>query len=197
VAASRSECRTRGIDSSAVGNPEKNGGVDADIRRPDHSDADAMGRVVVRAWQAAYRSIMPDEYLDGLRAEDRASMWRRQIDAAGGNGLLVVVTDDQVTGFAAFGRCQDDAAAGEEGQLYAINLDPTHWGKGLGRALLRAATTELARQGFQSLVLWVVPENQRARGLYESEGWASDGVTRHEEVFGVAVTQVRYRRQLT
>jgi ribosomal protein S18 acetylase RimI-like enzyme len=171
--------------------------VDADIRRPDHSDADAMGRVVVRAWQAAYRSIMPDEYLDGLRAEDRASMWRRQIDAAGGNGLLVVVADDEVAGFAAFGRCQDDAASGEEGQLYAINLDPTHWGKGLGRALLRAATTELARQGFQSLVLWVLPENQRARGLYESEGWASDGVSRHEEVFGVAVTEVRYRRQLT
>jgi hypothetical protein len=46
-------------------------------------------------------------------------------------------------------------------------------------------------------VLWVVPENQRARGLYESEGWAFDGVSRREEVFGVAVTQVRYRRQLT
>ena len=111
--------------------------------------------------------------------------------------LIAVVADDEVVGFAAFGRSQDDAPPGEEGQLYAINLDPTHWGKGLGRALLRAATTELVRQGFQSLVLWVVPENQRARDLYESEGWASDGVSRHEEVFGVAVTSMQYRRQLT
>jgi hypothetical protein len=46
---------------------------------------------------------------------------------------MTVVAADEVAGFAAFGRCQDDGASPEEGQLYAINLDPTHWGKGLGR----------------------------------------------------------------
>ncbi len=175
----------------------KNGGVEPDIRHPEPRDADVMGSVHVRAWQAAYRSIMPDDYLDGLRTEDRASMWRRQIETAGGNGLLVVVTDEKVVGFAAFGRCQDDGASREEGQLYAINLDPGHWGRGLGRFLLQAATDQLARQGFDSLVLWVVPENRRARWLYESEGWAADGVSREEEVLGVIVTEVRYRLQVT
>jgi RimJ/RimL family protein N-acetyltransferase len=124
-------------------------------------------------------------------------MWRRQIDAAGGNGLLVVVDADEVAGFAAFGRCQDDGASAEEGQLYAVNLDPTHWGEGSRSRTTASCDRGVARQGFQSLVLWVVPENQRARGLYESEGWTFDGVSRHEEVFGVAVTQARYRRQLT
>ncbi|HEY7069543.1 MAG TPA: GNAT family N-acetyltransferase [Acidimicrobiales bacterium] len=155
-----------------------------------------MGRVVVRAWQAAYRSIMPDEYLDGLSAEDRASLWRQQIQTAGGDGLLVIDVDGEVAGLAAFGPCQDDGAAGDDGQLYAINVDPAHWGQGLGRALLRAATADLARQGFQHLVLWVVPDNQRARGLYESEGWTFDDVSRDEEMFGVAVTVVRYSRPL-
>jgi ribosomal protein S18 acetylase RimI-like enzyme len=139
---------------------------------------------------------MPDEYLDGLSVEDRASMWRQHIEATDGSGVLVVVADDEVAGFAAFGRGQDDGTPDDEGQLYAINLDPTHWGKGLGRTLLRAATTELAGQGFHSLVLWVLPENRRARGLYESEGWAFDGVSRDDDVFGVAVTEVRYRRRL-
>lgn len=36
-----------------------------------------MGSVRVRAWQAAYRGQMPDGYLDGLRAEDRAEGWAR------------------------------------------------------------------------------------------------------------------------
>jgi ribosomal protein S18 acetylase RimI-like enzyme len=166
------------------------------IRRPDIGDADAMGSAHVRAWQAAYRSIMPDDYLDGLSAENRASMWRRQIDAAGGKGLLVAVADHDVVGFAAFGPCHDDGASVEEGQLYAINLDPDHWGKGLGRALLQAATNELADQGFESVVLWVVPENARARRLYESERWRTDGLTRHEEVLGVMVSELRYRRRL-
>jgi RimJ/RimL family protein N-acetyltransferase len=172
-------------------------GVDATVRRPDASDADAMGRAHVRAWQAAYRSIMPDDYLDGLSPDDRASMWRRQIEARGGDGLLVIVADDAVAGFAAFGRCQDDDGSAEVGQLYAINLDPALWGRGLGRALLRAATHELARQGFTRLALWVVPENERARGLYESEGWTTDGTTRDEEVLGVAVTELRYQRHVT
>lgn len=167
------------------------------IRQPDRDDADAMGHVHVRAWQGAYRSIMPDDYLDGLRAEDRASMWRRQIDATGGGGLLIVAINGGVVGFAAFGRCQDDGASPEEGQLYAINLDPAHWAKGLGRLLLRAVTDELVRQGFKSLVLWVVPDNTRARRLYESEGWTVDGVSRDEEVLGVVVTEVRYRLHLT
>jgi hypothetical protein len=30
------------------------------------ADAPAMGRVHVRAWQAAYRGHMPDDYLGGL-----------------------------------------------------------------------------------------------------------------------------------
>jgi hypothetical protein len=120
-----------------------------------------MGSAHVRALQAAYRSIMPDDYLDGLRAEDRASMWRDQIDATGGDGVLMAVADDEVVGFAAFGPCQDHAASVEEGQLYAINLDPDQSGC----------------------------TNQR--------GWTTDGVSRDDEVLGVSVTELRYRRQLT
>jgi ribosomal protein S18 acetylase RimI-like enzyme len=164
-----------------------------DIRRPVTSDAVGMGRVVVRAWQAAYRSIMPDEYLDALSPADRASMWRHQIDATGGDGLFVATADGQVVGFSASGRSQDESAP-DEGQVYAINVDPDHWGKGLGRALLQAATDELVHQGFKDLVLWVVPGNTRARGLYESEDWRTDGTSRDEDVFGVAVTVLQYRR---
>jgi RimJ/RimL family protein N-acetyltransferase len=170
--------------------------VTADIRQPEHRDADAMGRVHVRAWQAAYRSVMPDDYLDGLDPEERASMWRRQIAARGGAGVLVVSADDEVAGFAAFGPCHDDGAPAEQGQVYAINLDPAHWRKGLGRDLLRAGTAELAALGFKSLVLWVVLQNERARRFYESEGWVADGMSREEEVLGAVATEVRYVRRL-
>lgn len=155
-----------------------------------------MGLLHVRAWQAAYRSVMPDEYLDGLRAEDRAAMWRRQIESTGGTDLLVVATEGLVVGFAAFGPSDDAEAAAEDrvGELYAINLDPDYWGLGHGRELLRNATTELRGAGFGELVLWVVPTNKRARGLYESEGWVADGATRDDDVLGVTVTDMRYRR---
>src|SRR5919107_604708 len=45
------------------------------VRPATVADAPAMGRVHVRAWQAAYRGQMPDAYLDGLRPEQRAAGW--------------------------------------------------------------------------------------------------------------------------
>jgi len=155
-------------------------------------DVDALGRVHVRAWQSAYRGVMPDEYLDGLQASDRAAMWERFLaEPRPDQRLHVVTVDDRVIGFACFGSC---AEAGEAplGELYAINLDPDHWGRGLGRKLLSTVTYELPAFG-DSAVLWVVPENARARVLYESAGWADDGGRRHDEELGVRVDEMRYR----
>jgi ribosomal protein S18 acetylase RimI-like enzyme len=135
---------------------------------------------------------MPDEYLDGLDPRDRAAMWARFLDEPHPDQRLHVVTvDDRVVGFACFGTCPDgeDAPLGE---LYAINFDPDHWGCGLGRKLLAEVTHELADFG-DAAVLWVVPENVRARGLYESAGWVDDGGRRHDEELGARVDEMRYR----
>ena len=83
----------------------------------------------------------------------------------------MIVDDGVVVGFAAAGPEHDGRAAGI-GELYAINLDPQVWGRGLGRALLRDMTAELAGLGYREAVLWVVPQNDRARRFYESDGVA-------------------------
>ena len=156
-------------------------------------DAPAMGRVVVRAWQVAYRGHMPDDYLDGLRAEDRAAYWEEVLRREDLRGtILVAERDGEVVGFAAVGPSPDPQGAGE---LFAINLDPDHWGTGTGRALLGGAQAELARLGFGETVLWVLTGNARARRFYEIAGWVVDGTERTAEVFGVTVPEVRYRRR--
>ena len=43
------------------------------VRRPDVHDADDIGRVHVRAWQAAYRGLIDDDSLDGLSVPARQS----------------------------------------------------------------------------------------------------------------------------
>jgi ribosomal protein S18 acetylase RimI-like enzyme len=167
----------------------------ATVRRATLADAPAMGRVVVRAWQAAYRGHMPDDYLDGLRAEDRAAYWEGVLGREDLRGtILVVERDGEVIGFAAVGPSPDPEGAGE---LYAINLDPDHWGTGAGRALLGEAQAELARLGFGETVLWVLTGNARARRFYEIAGWVADGSERTGEVFGITVPEVRYRRRST
>ena len=163
------------------------------VRPATVADAAAMGRVHVRAWQAAYRGHMPDDYLDGLRAEDRAAGWERFLRRERArSAVLVAEQAGELTGFASVGPAEDPEGAGE---LYAINVDPDRWGTGAGRALLEAAEAELARLGFDETVLWVLPANARARRFYELAGWVADGTERSAEVLGVVVPEVRYRRR--
>ena len=157
------------------------------VRPATVADAPAMGQLVVRAWQAAYRGQMPDDYLNGLRAEERAAYWDGVLRREDRRGVILVAErDGEVVGFAAAGPSPDPQGAGE---LYAINVDPDHWGGGAGRALLGAAQAELDRMGFAESVLWVLPGNARARRFYERAGWAADGTEKTSEAFGSASTR--------
>lgn len=164
------------------------------VRRARVADADAIGRLHVRAWQAAYRGQMPDAYLDGLSAEDRAAGWASGLSRPRDRDpVLVAEEDGVVVGFAAVAASSDADSVGE---LHAINVDPDHWGHGVGRALIDEATRELAQLGFGRAVLWVLPANSRARRFYEAAGWKSDGVERTADVLGVTAPETRYSRDI-
>ena len=96
------------------------------IREPVQDDADDMGAVHVHAWLAAYRGIMPDEYLDGLSVEERATMWREGLANPPRERFarrVAEADDGRVVGFCIVGpEGADEEAVG--GELYAINVDP-------------------------------------------------------------------------
>lgn len=170
----------------------------AGVRVPVVDDADRLGEIHVAAWQAAYRGIMPDDYLDGLSAAERAGYWREGLSRpAGARSVRLVAVDeaDSPIGFLFGGPAGGDEAA-LDGEVYAVNVDPARWGRGAGTDLLCTAHDALSGFGFATAVLWVVPDNQRARRFYEHHGWRADGAERTDEVFGVTVEEVRYRRDL-
>lgn len=158
-------------------------------------DAMAVARVHVRAWQVAYRGLMPDDYLAGLRPEERAQRY----DFAGVDlaqpRTLVAVEADAVLGFATISLARDADAAGH-GELCALYVEPDRWGRGIGRALASAARGELHRLGFRKAVLWVVAGNARAQQFYRADGWTADELHRARQVWSVSVDTVRYSRVL-
>ncbi len=137
--------------------------VSARPARPD--DAEVLGRVHVRAWRAAYRGVMPDDYLDGLDESERAAMWARFFELAPADRRLTVVTvDEEVVGFACFARCRD-AADDDVAELFAINRDPEHWGRGLGRELLSRVTDELVAFGYHCRPVGCAGERSSSRAV--------------------------------
>lgn len=91
-----------------------------------------------------------------------------------------------------------DAQPGEDtsGELWAINVRPDAWGRGLARPLLRAGESSLVQLGYRHAVLWVVTDNIRARRFYERAGWQADGGERTDTRFGPALAELRYQRRL-
>lgn len=165
------------------------------LRPAAPDDAMAVARVHVRAWQVAYRGLMPEEYLAGLRPETRATRY----DFTGGDAArprtLVAIEADTVLGFATISPARDEDAPGQ-GELCALYVEPDCWGRGIGQALASAARSDLRRLGFRQAVLWVVAGNTRAERFYRADGWTRDGLHRAQQVWNVSVDTVRYSRAL-
>ena len=151
-----------------------------------------MARIHVRSWQRGYRGLLPDAYLDGLVPEERASRYTFSDLALHRPATMIAVQGDVIAGFVTTGPSPD----ADVGEVLALHVDPNHWRKGIGRALLRAARERLARQGYSSAVLWALDGNQRADRFYRADGWAPDGRGSAQEIWGVQVNESRYARAL-
>jgi GNAT superfamily N-acetyltransferase len=165
------------------------------LRPAEPDDAMAVARVHVRSWQAAYRALMPDEYLDQLRPEDRAPRYTFGSLDPLRPWTIVAMEAGTIHGFATTAPARDPALS-NHGELCALYVDPDRWGRGIGLALLSAARTHLAGLGFRKAILWVLAGNVRAERFYLNDGWAPDGVRRTEVVWGAKCDEIRYRRSL-
>lgn len=165
------------------------------VRTAEAADRRAVAGVHVRSWQAAYRGLMPDAYLDGLDPDDRATQYTFGSDDPLPQSTIVSVEDGTIDGFATVGPTRD-ADLPDTGEVYALYVDPGSWGRGVGRLLMETARSRLSHLGCPQALLWVLKGNGRAQHFYEIDGWVLDGARRSEERWGVATDEVRYRRTL-
>ena len=167
--------------------------MDVTCRAMTSADIDAVAELHVRGWQAAYRGLMPQGFLDGMSPAAQAARRRAQgVDA----GEVVAEAGGRVLGWASVGPYRDghgDAPAPGCGELNAIYVLPTATGRGVGRVLLTYAQGELRRRGLLPALLWVVVANTGARRFYERAGWYADGATHDYEVAGATLPEARYR----
>jgi GNAT superfamily N-acetyltransferase len=169
----------------------------ATVRNARPSDADRLGSIHVTSWRWAYKGLLPAGFLEGLSIEDRADWWGLRIEGLRERQeVLVVEAGDRVEGFAFIGP----VAGGEpdQGEVYAIYMDPEAAGRGLGRELIASAEDHLVKLGFSRGELWVLDGNSRARRFYEAAGWSVAGAElRIERIGGVDANEVCYRKDLT
>jgi len=162
-------------------------------------DANAIARAHLRAWQHAYRGVIPAAHLDALDVDERTAHWHQNLtEAVLPNGtpspenFVAEIADQVVVGFACVGVWRNDSENTELGELWAMYVDPDHWGTGAGHALMEATFDHFANQQVRTGYLWVLEANPRARRFYERQGWQADDVTDEDHIGGAHIVERRY-----
>jgi ribosomal protein S18 acetylase RimI-like enzyme len=159
------------------------------VRPPRLDDLDDIVDVALAAWRDGYRGVVPANLMPdarGLRARIRERVAER------GPPIAVGELDSRVCGWITFGPSRDLGAEPSAGEIWALNVHPDAWRRGIGRELVGYALHRLARRSFSEVTLWTFRDTPRSRAFYEALGFRPDGATQRRHASGGA-TEVRYR----
>ncbi|MGC9541056.1 N-acetyltransferase family protein [Streptomyces sp. UG1] len=93
---------------------------------------------------------------------------------------LVAELDRRIVGYIRLAFSTPLASNAHVRQIQGLAVADEARGRGVGRALVRAAVEEARRRGARRLTLRVLGHNTPARKLYESEGFVVEGVLPEE-----------------
>lgn len=178
--------------------PRKPCGFPSDVtpRRATPADAQAIAEVHIASWQVAYRGFFPDSVLDNLSVERRRAQWDISL-ATVDSPIWVSESAQQVNGFIFLCPSRDaDLPPPEFAELAALYVHPSAWGTGCGYALALAGLAHLRQTTAQSVIVWVLAGNMKARRFYERIGFVADGSQKDATMFNAALPEVRYRQSL-
>ena len=140
------------------------------LRRPTLEDAPAIARVHALSWQSAYRGIVPDEFLDAIDVDVWAERHRRNMAEDPEDFIpLVAELEGDIVGWA-LGGPNREPSLDFSGELLTLYLLPGHQRRGIGSRLFSAVAGSFVELGWNSMLLWVLAENQPARRFYEALG---------------------------
>lgn len=149
---------------------------DVTLRPVAPGDAEAMAKLHVETWEAAYRGMVPDGVLERNGLEQRRLLWRGLLVEAERLPLVDVALveagasgQQELAGFV-WSRRIDQPDAAFAAEIVALNVRPESWRRGIGRRLMAAAAARLEGLGAGSVYLWVFRENSGARAFYEALG---------------------------
>ena len=162
------------------------------IRTATLEDVKDIATIHVKAWQAAYKGLIPQSYLDNLSITKRDRAWQNILTSAKTHTIVQEI-NGLVVGFANFGNTRDrDRDSTVTGEITSIYLNPEHWRKGLGTALFEFILRDMKNRGFTQITLWVLDRNQSACSFYEKMGFKPDGATKIDIRENFELRELRY-----
>ena len=143
------------------------------IRAAVPEDAAKCADIHMRSWVFAYSDCVPMDVIEKSNAR-RPAMWTRLLETSK-DIHYVAVYDNVIVGFVTINPAGDCDLPETVYELSSLYLDPDYVGKGFGRLVMDWVKGEIASRGYQTISVWVLDRNYRAKAFYEKCGFKPDG----------------------
>jgi len=167
--------------------------MDITIRLAVPTDAPDMANIHMRSWEAAYKDIIPAEYIREKNAT-RPALYERIITADNTTHYVILV-DGKAAGLMSVGPPKDNDVEVSFYELQALYLHPDFYRQGIGTKAVDFAFDLARGLSKKSMTVWTFAENRNAIKFYEKCGFRADGKTRTYE-YGKIMDSFRMSRML-
>lgn len=162
------------------------------IRTAVPGDEQAVSRIQIESWRAAFADILTEQTLEEHLKEDAIEqMYHHVLADERFHGLLLTL-DGQPHAMAFWSAARGEQTPGLA-ELICIHSLNENWGKGYGSQLMERALAEMKNAGYREVLLWVFEQNLRARRFYEKHGFVPSG--QQQDSFGAK--EIQYRKTLS
>jgi GNAT superfamily N-acetyltransferase len=167
------------------------------VRQALLGDERRIAKIHVAAWREAYKSFMDEKYLESLNIDEKETMWASILKESGKGTYLVSELNHKIEGFCAFGSTRDSDLDELSAELFAINISPKKWRKGLGTALLSRVIEEVSHKNYSTIHLWVIERNAQAIQFYKQHGFKCENIYKVDSSHSEnPIKEVRYVKLL-
>ena len=145
-----------------------------------------ISKLYEESWKCTYKGIIPQDYLDSISN----GHWSSTLDNPNWK-TLICIDNGRIVGTSSFCKSRFEQFR-DWGEVISIYLLPNYIGKGYGKALMKSTISELKKQGYENIFLWVLEENSRARHFYEQFGFSPTEDFLDDNIGGKELREVRY-----
>jgi ribosomal protein S18 acetylase RimI-like enzyme len=163
------------------------------IRAASTKDVEAIAKIHVDSWEAAFEGLMPEQYIADFSLEKRINEWRSIIDNKK-EVVLVVERSNQVIGFLSY--TNNENRLPKSILLSKLYISPSVYQKGLGTLLLTQLFSTLTGYAIEQVSLYVLDSNISAINFYKKHGFEETGDAVKEDFEGQTITDIEMIKKM-
>lgn len=164
------------------------------IEKITRDTAAAASYIYAMSWKIGYKGIIPQPYLDKIPLGQWAD-WLGNDNHTHFQADYLLSDNGDFIATASICEARNEQYRGW-GEIMSIYVLPEQFRKGYGTTLFSYLTDQLQKSGYSKIYLWVLEDNQRARGFYESMGLQTNGDRIVQNIGGKDLAEIRYVNQI-